>query len=105
MDILIKCFDLLTKHGQLILHNETHLDYTSNHVQDIAVDVHKAKRLARAGQELMLEHKFTKEQLEQKCLELRSLYRKLELIFTEKRQSLLKFLELYQTLDMVTRVR
>ena len=81
------------------------LDYTSDHVQDIAVDVHKAKRLARAGQELMLEYKFTKEQLEQKCLELRSLYRKLELIFTEKRQSLLKFLELYQTLDMVTRVR
>ena len=81
------------------------LDYTSDHVQDIAVDVHKAKRLARAGQELMLEYKFTKEQLEQKCLELRSLYRKLELIFTEKRQSLLKFLELYQTLDMVTKVR
>ena len=52
----------------------------------------------------MMEYKFTVEVLEQKCLELRSLYRKLELLFTEKRQTLLKFLELYQTLDMVTKV-
>jgi len=73
-------------------------------LQEIAVDVHKAKRLSKAGQELMMEYKFTVEVLEQKCLELRSLYRKLELLFTEKRQTLLKFLELYQTLDMVTKV-
>ena len=74
-------------------------------MQEIAVDVHKAKRLSKAGQELMMEYKFTVEVLEQKCLELRSLFRKLELLFTEKRQTLLKFLELYQTLDMVTKVR
>ena len=73
-------------------------------VQSLAVDVHRAKRLAKAGQELMAEYSFTKDVLESKCLELKSLCKKLEIMFTKKRQSLLKFLELFQTLESISKV-
>ena len=73
-------------------------------MQSLAVDVHRAKRLAKAGQELMAEYSFTKDVLESKCLELKSLCKKLEIMFTKKRQSLLKFLELFQTLESISKV-
>ena len=72
--------------------------------QGIAVDVHKAKRLSKAGCDLMTEYVFTKDILESKCVELRTLCKKLEVMFTQKRQSLLKFHDLFQNLDTITKV-
>ena len=82
----------------LILIDQSHI------LKGIAVDVYRAKKLAKAGQELISEYNFTKEILEPKCLELRSLCKKQELMFTQKRQTLLKFLHLFQSLDSIKRV-
>ena len=73
-------------------------------VQGIAVDVHRAKRLTKAGLELMSEYVFTKDILESKCQELKSLCKKQEVMFTQKRQTLIKFLDLFQTLDFISKV-
>ena len=73
-------------------------------VQGIAVDVHRAKRLTKAGVELMSEYVFTKDILESKCQELKSLCKKQEAMFTHKRQTLIKFLDLFQTLDFISKV-
>ena len=73
-------------------------------VQGIAVDVHHARRLTKAGMELMSEYVFTKDILEPKCQELKSLCKKHEVMFTQKRQTLIKFLDLFQTLDFISKV-
>ena len=90
--------------------NNKKLDFNSPYVfikeffKGIAVDVYRAKKLAKAGQELISEYNFTKEILEPKCVELRSLCKKQELMFTQRRQTLLKFLSLFQSLDSIKRV-
>ena len=68
------------------------------------MDVHQAKKLARAGQQLMSEYSVTRDQLEGKCQELRSVCKKTELLFTRRRQALLKFLDLFEEVECVTKV-
>ena len=72
--------------------------------QGLAVDVHKAKRLARAGHQLMAEYTFTRDILEAKCLELRATCKKVEILFTQRRQALLKFLDLFEDIESISKV-
>ena len=72
--------------------------------EGIAIDVHKAKRLSKAGQQLMSEYSFTRDSIETKCLELRSVCKKIEIIFTQRRQSLLKFLDLFEGIEAISKV-
>ena len=70
----------------------------------IAIDVHKAKRLSKAGQQLMSEYSFTRDTIETKCLELRSVCKKIEIVFTQRRQALLKFFDLFEGIESISKV-
>ena len=103
--------EVLLRLSAAICNSNEKLDFYSPYVfikesffKGIAVDVYRAKKLAKAGQELISEYNFTKEILEPKCVELRSLCKKQELMFTQRRQTLLKFLCLFQSLDSIKRV-
>ena len=52
----------------------------------------------------MSEYSFTRDTIETKCLELRSVCKKIEIIFTQRRQSLLKFLDLFEGIEAISKV-
>ena len=52
----------------------------------------------------MSEYSFTRDSIETKCLELRSVCKKIEIIFTQRRQSLLKFLDLFEGIEAISKV-
>jgi len=72
-------------------------------MEALSVDTAKAKRLSKAGNELILEHAFARDSLEPKCAELRIMCKRQEILFTDKRRALMKFLDLYESLDNMTK--
>ena len=71
------------------------LDNLETVTKALSVDVLKAKKLAKTGSVLMLEHSFSRRSLEPSVIELRNMCKKQKIMFLEKRGSLLKFLDLY----------
>ena len=53
----------------------------------------------------MSEYSFTRDTIETKCLELRSVCKKIEMVFTARRQALLKFLDLFEGLESISQVK
>ena len=53
----------------------------------------------------MSEYSFTRDTIETKCLELRSVCKKIEMVFTQRRQALLKFLDLFEGLESISQVK
>ena len=53
----------------------------------------------------MSEYSFTRDSIETKCLELRSVCKKIEMVFTQRRQALLKFLDLFEGLESISQVK
>ena len=53
----------------------------------------------------MAEYSFTRDTIETKCLELRSVCKKIEMVFTQRRQALLKFLDLFEGLESISQVK
>ena len=75
------------------------LDNLETVTKALSVDVYKAKKLARTGIELILEHAFARRSLEPSCVELRNMCKKQKHMFLEKRGSLLKFLDLFDGME------
>jgi len=65
--------------------------------QSLAVDGAKARELSKIGQELLQDHNFALDCVQPKCSELKMMCQKLELLLTEKRRMLHKFLDLVNT--------
>ena len=76
-----------------------HLDKLESVTEDISADAIKAKKLAKAGYQLISEHSFVRDSLEPKCYELKMMCKRQEVLFMERRQALLKFLDLYDALE------
>ena len=53
----------------------------------------------------MAEYSFTRDTIETKCLELRSVCKKIEMVFTQRRQALLKFMDLFEGLESISQVK
>ena len=75
------------------------LDKFDNVIEAFAMDVQKANKLSKVGSDLILEHEFARDSLEPKCTELRIMCKRQEILFLERRQTLLKFLDLFEELD------
>ena len=75
------------------------LDELETVTKALSVDVLKAKRLQKTGNELLLEHAFARRSLEPSCVELRNMCKKQKIMFLEKRGSLMKFLDLYEGIE------
>lgn len=69
--------------------------------QSLAIDSAKARELSKIGQELLQDHNFALDCVQPKCLELKTLCQKLENLITEKRQIVLKFLDLFDGVQSI----
>ena len=79
------------------------LDKFDNVMEAFSVDVQKANKLSKVGSDLILEHEFARDSLEPKCTELRIMCKRQEILFLERRQTLLKFLDLFEGLDNLSK--
>ena len=79
------------------------LDKFDNVIEAFALDVQKANKLSKVGSDLILEHEFARDSLEPKCTELRIMCKRQEILFLERRQTLLKFLDLFEGLDNLSK--
>ena len=98
-----KIIKKLPMSGSCIEEVNAELDKLDSVIEALTVDVHKAKNLAKAGHELMLEHAFARDCLEPKCTELKILCKRQEILFLERRRALLKFLDLYEALENISK--
>ena len=58
-----------------------------------------AVALSKVGSDLILEHEFARDSLEPKCTQLRIMCKTQEILFLERRQTLLKFVDLFEGLE------
>ena len=79
------------------------LDKLDSTMEAMSVDALKAKKLAKAGQQLIAEHAFARDCLEPKCYELKKMCRRQDVLFSEKRGALLKFLDLFDGLENISK--
>ena len=79
------------------------LDRFDNVMEAFSVDVQRANNLSKVGSDLILEHEFARDSLEPKCTELRIMCKRQEILFLEKRQILLKFLDLFEELEKLSK--
>ena len=63
-------------------------------MEALSVDALKAKKLAKAGHQLISEHAFARDCLEPKCFELKMMCKRQEVLFLERRSAILNFLDL-----------
>ena len=82
---------------------KTHLDKLDSVMENISVDALRAKRLSKAGQKLIAEHSFTRDFLEPKCFEIKMMCKRQEVLFTERRQALLNFCDLFDSIENVSK--
>ena len=62
-------------------------------------DIEAAVALSKVGSDLILEHEFARDSLEPKCTQLRIMCKTQEILFLERRQTLLKFVDLFEGLE------
>jgi len=79
------------------------LDKFDNVIEAFSVDVQKANKLSKVGSDLILEHEFARDSLEPKCTELRIMCKRQEILFLERRQTLLKFLDMFEGLENLSK--
>jgi len=79
------------------------LDRFDNVMEAFSIDVQRANNLSKVGSDLILEHEFARDSLEPKCTELRIMCKRQEILFLEKRQILLKFLDLFEELEKLSK--
>lgn len=66
-------------------------------------DIEAAVALSKVGNDLIVEHEFARDSLEPKCTQLRIMCKTQEILFLERRQTLLKFLDLFEGLDNLSK--
>ena len=71
------------------------LDKFDNVVDALSEDVEAAVALSKVGSDLILEHEFARDSLEPKCTQLRIMVKTQEILFLERRQTQLKFVDLF----------
>jgi len=98
-----KIIQKLPMSGESMEEVNTELDKLDSVLEALSVDVHKAKKLAKCGHELILEHAFARDCLEPKCTELKIMCKRQEILFLERRRSLLKFLDLYEAFENISK--
>ena len=72
------------------------LDKFDSVVDTLSEDVEAAVALSKVGNDLIIEHEFARDSLEPKCTQLRIMCKTQEILFLERRQTLLKFLDLFE---------
>ena len=98
-----KIIQRLQMSGSCLEEVNAELDKLDSVMEALSIDAHKAKKLAKAGHELIAEHAFARDCLEPKCSELRTMCKRQEILFLERRRSLLKFLDLFDGLENVSK--
>lgn len=96
-----KIIKKLTVSGENLEEVSAALDELDSVIEALSVDVIKAKNLAKGGQDLIMEHAFSRDCLEPKCSELKIMCKRQELLFLERRRALLKFLDLFESLENI----
>jgi len=79
------------------------LDQFHQVMEALVPDVMRAKKLEKDGNELILEHSFVRDSLEPKCAELKIMCKRQEVLLLGKRRGLMKFLDLYEALDSMSK--
>merc|ERR1719232_409702 len=79
------------------------LDKFDNVVETLSEDIESAVSLSKLGNELIIEHEFARDSLEPKCTQLRIMCKTQEILFLERRQTLLKGLDLFEGLDSLSK--
>ena len=98
-----KIINKLTVTGANLHEVNKALDRFDNVIEAFALDVQKAIKLSKIGSDLILEHEFARDSLEPKCTELRIMCKRQEILFLERRQTLLKFLDLFEELEKLSK--
>ena len=98
-----KIIQRLEMRGNCLEEVNTQLDKLDCVMEAMSVDALKAKKLAKAGQQLIAEHAFARDCLEPKCFELKMMCKKQEVLFLERRGALLKFLDLFDGLENMSK--
>ena len=75
------------------------LDKLDNIMEAFTEDIEAAVALSKVGSDLILEHEFARDSLEPKCTQLRIMCKTQEILFLGKRQTLLKFVDLFEGLE------
>mgnify|MGYP001395926024 FL=1 len=78
------------------------LDKFDNVVDALSEDVETAVALSKVGSDLILEHEFARDSLEPKCTQLRIMVKTQEILFLERRQTQLKFVDLFEGLSALS---
>ena len=78
------------------------LDKFDNVVDALSEDVEGAVALSKVGSDLILEHEFARDSLEPKCTQLRIMVKTQEILFLERRQTQLKFVDLFEGLSALS---
>lgn len=78
------------------------LDKFDNVVDALSEDVEAAVALSKVGSDLILEHEFARDSLEPKCTQLRIMVKTQEILFLERRQTQLKFVDLFEGLSALS---
>ena len=71
-------------------------------METLSEDVESAVSLSKLGNELIIEHEFARDSLEPKCTQLRIMCKTQEILFLERRQTLLKFVDLFEGLSSLS---
>ena len=78
------------------------LDKFDTVVEAVSEDVEAAVALSKLGGDLVLQHEFARDSLEPKCTQLRIMCKTQEILLLERRQTLMKFLDLFDGLTSLT---
>ena len=79
------------------------LDKFDNIMEAFTEDIEAAVTLSKVGNDLILEQEFARDSLEPKCTQLRIMCKTQEILFLERRQTLLKGLDLFEGLDSLSK--
>ena len=79
------------------------LDQLDSVIEALSIDALKAKKLSKFGKDLMQHHSFTRDTLEPKCAEIKVMCKRQEMLFLEKRRILLKFMDLFEALENMSK--
>ena len=78
------------------------LDKFDGVTETLNEDIEAAVALSKVGSDLILEHEFARDSLEPKCTQLRIMCKTQEILLLERRQTLMKFLDLFEGLSSLT---
>merc|ERR1719233_1457003 len=98
-----KIIHRLEMQGSCLEEVNAELDKLDSVMEAMSVDALKAKKLSKAGQQLIAEHAFARDCLEPKCFELKTMCKRQEGLFLERRSALLKFLDLFDWLENISK--